>query len=415
MTPPQQAALFSIWHSSQPLPQLAHARGERQTFRRRIAPFWSNHSARLTYLCSGRHSARGIKTARVLHALHARGLGPGLILTGQHPQLDLAGHLLERFPHHRLACPGRTDPQAHAEEVAAAVAPLLDRSTELLIVQGDTSSALGGALAGFRRRVPVAHVEAGLRTFDPALPWPEEDNRMAIDRAAALLFAPTEVSAANLRAEGAPGEIHITGNTGIDALRSLLGRVPLPRLSAVNERPRLLVTCHRRENWGENFLPIADALLQLEAGNQLQIDVLLPPNAAVAAGMRELLGGRFGIRLLPPLEHGAMLAAMRSATALLSDSGGVQEEAPALGVPLLVLRGKTERPEGVTSGNMRLVGNDRDRIVAEVQRLLTDQNAYTAMAQPRLPYGDGHAAERIAAAIMDWLGRGAEAEERLTA
>jgi UDP-N-acetylglucosamine 2-epimerase (non-hydrolysing) len=356
-----------------------------------------------------------IKAAPVLHALHARGLGPGVILTGQHPQLDLVAYGLDRFPLHRLACPGQTDPQAHAEQVAAAVAPLLDPATELLIVQGDTSSALGGALAGFRRDVPVAHVEAGLRTFDPALPWPEEDNRVAIDREAALLFAPTEVSAANLRAEGVPGEVHVTGNTGIDALRSLLRRVPVPRLRAVNERPRLLVTCHRRENWGENFLPVAEALLHLEAGNRLQIDVLLPPNPTVAAGIREFLAGRFGIRLLPPLDHGAMLAAMRSATILLSDGGGVQEEAPALGVPLLVLRGKTERPEGVTSGNMRLVGNETGRIVAEVQRLLNDPDAYAAMAQPRLPYGDGHAAERIAAAIVSWLGRGAEAEERLTA
>ena len=356
-----------------------------------------------------------IKTAPVLQGLQARGLAPGLVLTGQHPQLDLAAFGLDRLPHHRLACPGRTDPRAHAEEVAAAVAPLLDRTTELLIVQGDTSSALGGALAGFRRGIPVAHVEAGLRTFDPALPWPEEDNRVTIDGQASLLFAPTETSAANLRAEGAPGEIHVTGNTGIDALRSLLGRVPLPHLSAVNERPRLLVTCHRRENWGAAFLPIAEALLVLDSSNALQIDVVLPPNAAVAGTMRELLGGRFGIRLLPALDHQAMIAAMRSAAILLSDSGGVQEEAPALGVPLLVLREKTERPEGVTSGNMRLVGNDRDRIVAEVRRLLTDADAYTAMAQPRLPYGDGHAAERIAAAIVAWLGRAAEAEERLTA
>ncbi len=328
-----------------------------------------------------------------------------MIVTGQHPSLDLAAFGLDRFPHRRLACPGRPDPHAHAEEVAQATAPLLRAPTELLIVQGDTSSALGGAMAGFRREVPVAHVEAGLRTFDPALPWPEEDNRVAIDRHASLLFAPTEVSAANLRAEDVPGEIHVTGNTGIDALRALLGRVPLPRLTAVNERPRLLVTCHRRENWGEAFGPIADALLTLEAGNSLAIDVVLPPNQAMAAAMRQLFAGRFGIRLLAPLDHRAMIAAMRSATVLLSDSGGVQEEAPALGAPLLVLRDKTERPEGIDSGNMRLVGNNRDRIVGEVERLLTEPDAYTAMAQPRLPYGDGHAADRIADAIVGWLAR----------
>lgn len=356
-----------------------------------------------------------IKTTPVLHALKAHGLSPGLVLTGQHPALDLAAYGLDRFPHHRLACPGQPDPRIHAAEVAEAVAPLLSPATELLLVQGDTSSALGGAMAGFARSVPVAHIEAGLRTFDPAMPWPEEDNRVAIDREATLLFAPTEVSAANLRAESVPGAIHVTGNTSIDALRMLLGRVPLPHLSAVNERPRLLVTCHRRENWSEAFLPIADALRELDESNQVRIEVVLPPNAAVASMMRGHLASRFGIRLLPPLDHSAMITAMRSASILLSDSGGVQEEAPALGLPLLVLREKTERPEGIASGNMRLVGSDRRRIVAEVERLLTDPDAYTAMAQPALPYGDGHAAERISEAIVAWLGRRQQADGRLTA
>lgn len=329
--------------------------------------------------------------------------------------LDLAAYGLSRVPVLRLDCPGRPDPHAHARAVADALAPHLDSPTDLVIVQGDTSSALGGALAGFEARVPVAHVEAGLRSFDPAMPWPEEDNRVAIDARASLLFAPTEESAANLRSENASGEIHVTGNTSIDALRTLLGRVPVPHLAAVNERPRLLVTCHRRENWGEHFLPIAAALLELERGGDLQIDVLLPPNPTVASDMRQLLSGHYGIRLLTPLDHAAMIQAMRAATILLSDSGGIQEEAPALGVPLLVMREKTERPEGIATGNMRLVGNDTNRILAEVRRLLDDPAAYTAMARPALPYGDGHAAERIAGAIVSWLGRRGSGESRLIA
>ena len=295
------------------------------------------------------------------------------------------------------------------------MAPFLETRPDLLIVQGDTSSALGGAIGGFWAGIPVAHVEAGLRSFDPAMPWPEEDNRVAIDSRASLLFAPTEVSAANLRAEQVSGEIHVTGNTSIDALRLLLGRVPVPHLAAVNERPRLLVTCHRRENWGEHFLPVATALLELERAGGVRIDVLLPPNEAVARDMRQLLAGRYGIRLLPPLDHGSMIQAMRSATIILSDSGGIQEEAPALGVPLLVLRQKTERPEGVASGNMRLVGTASERIVAEVMRLLDDPAAYASMARPALPYGDGHAAEKIADIVASWLfGQGAD-EGRLIA
>lgn len=352
-----------------------------------------------------------IKTAPVLHALQSRGLAPLLLLTGQHPALDPVAYGLDRFEMEQLGCPGRADPTAHAQAVAAAIRPLLDGSA-MVVVQGDTSSALGGALAGFAAGIPVAHIEAGLRTHDRRQPWPEEDNRVAIDAGAALLFAPTEVSAANLRAEQVGGAIHVTGNTAVDALRGLLGRVPVPHLTAVNERPRLLVTCHRRENWGPAFRPIADALLQLEATGAVRIDVLLPPNQSVAAEMRALLAGCYGIRLLAPLDHLGMIEAMRGATIVLSDSGGVQEEAPALGVPLLVMREKTERPEGIASGNMRLVGSRTDAIVLEVRRLLEDSHALAAMARPRLPYGDGFAAERIAQVIVDWLAERSEQSER---
>lgn len=351
-----------------------------------------------------------IKLAPVARALAARGMPFQIAVTGQHPSLDLATYGLNSFSSIELGCAGMADPVAHAAAVASAFRSVAEQ-TNLIIVQGDTSSALGGAMAGFAAGTPIAHVEAGLRSHDPDLPWPEENNRVAIDAGAALLFAVTDVSAANLRAEGVEGEIHVTGNTGIDALREILGKVPLPHLGVVQDKPVLLVTCHRRENWGSAFDPIAEALNQLGATGRLQIDLLLPPNPSMAQTMRDKLAGCFSIRLRDPVDHVGMINAMRSSSLILSDSGGVQEEAPALGVPLLVLRTKTERPEGVLSGNIRLAGSSCERIVEEVTRLLDDQTAYARMAQARLPYGDGHAADRIAQVTLDWLvrqGRGSK-------
>ena len=357
-----------------------------------------------------------IKLAPVADALLAAGMAPALVLTGQHMRLDLAGLGLGGFFNHSLHCRGLPDPHEYAGKVATALSPLLAREPELIIVQGDTSSALGGALAGFRAEIPVAHVEAGLRSFDPAMPWPEEDNRQAIDAGAALLFAPTEDSAANLRAEQVGGEIHVTGNTAIDALRRIIGSVPPLLRTRPGGLPRLVVTCHRRENWGVAFLPVALALIELARSPWLRIEVVVHPNPAQASTMREMLSGVPRIRLLPPMDHGAMVASMRGAALILSDSGGVQEEAPALGVPLLVLREKTERPEGIRSGNMLLVGTDTRTIVETSQRLLADEAALAAMAVPALPYGDGHAAPRIAAAIGAFLeARSGASVERLIA
>ena len=278
---------------------------------------------------------------------------------------------------------------------------MLRCASDLLVVQGDTSSALGAALAGFAAGIAVAHVEAGLRTHDPSLPWPEEEYRTAIDADADLLFAPTELAADNLRGENVPGEIHVTGNSGIDALIEVASRLPPATLrdSAVR---RLLVTCHRRESWHDGLESIAAALVGL-ASPAVEIDFVLHPNAFVATRMRRLLGARPGIRLLDPCSHDELLSRMRDSDLVLSDSGGIQEEAPALGIPLLVLREKTERPEGIASGSSRLVGTDRDRIVGEVSRLLGDPAALAAMSLPTFPFGDGCAAPRIAEAIMAWL------------
>jgi UDP-N-acetylglucosamine 2-epimerase (non-hydrolysing) len=276
---------------------------------------------------------------------------------------------------------------------------LADRP-DLIIVQGDTASALGGAIAAFAATIPVAHVEAGLRSFDPSMPWPEEEFRAAIDAKADLLFAPTDISAANLEAEGVLGRIVVTGNTGIDALLAIAPRTR-PRVSD-GGRIKLLVTCHRRESWGAGLQSIAAALVELAVGYPLAIDMVLHPNPAVAEAMRRQLAGRPGISLLDPLVHSDMVAAMQACDILLSDSGGMQEEAPALGVPLLVLRDKTERPEGVASGNMLLVGTDKRRIVDNVVRLL-DPAVRAAMSRRAFPYGDGRAADRIAGHIVDFL------------
>jgi UDP-N-acetylglucosamine 2-epimerase (non-hydrolysing) len=286
-----------------------------------------------------------------------------------------------------------------------------DKLPDLIIVQGDTSSALGGALAGFTAAVPVAHVEAGLRSHDTTMPWPEEEYRTAIDANADLLFAPTELAAENLRQEGVSGAIFVTGNTGIDAVLKTRSELPPPSLRD-RGRPHLLVTCHRRENWGARMKAVASALRQIAQEGTASIEVVLHPNPHVTQSIERLLGGCHGITLLPPCSQRKLITRMRDCDLMLSDSGGVQEEAPALGVPLLVLREKTERPEALWSGNMRLVGTDTKQILEAVRGLLGDPVALAAMAEPCLPYGDGRAGHRIAALIEQWLvGRVADSPE----
>ena len=350
-----------------------------------------------------------IKLSPVAHAFAAVGEWPRLFVTGQHPGLELAHHGLAAFDAVPLACPGQSDPILHADLVRSALKRAIgtsprDQQPDLLIVQGDTSSALGGALAAREAGVPLAHVEAGLRSFDPTQPWPEEENRVNIDRLADLLFAPTSANAANLRRDKVGGAIHITGNTGLDALAAVAGPLPMRRRRFWLPRRGLsiLVTCHRRETWGVGLERIAAALLDLAADGNA-IDVVLHPNPDVTAAMWQLLGEHRSIRLIAPLSHPAMIKTMRSADLILSDSGGMQEEAPALGIPLLILREKTERPEGISTGAMALVGTDTDRIVAAVRALRRDRSALLAMAAPAMPFGDGRSAPRIAGPCLAFL------------
>ena len=341
-----------------------------------------------------------IKLAPVAQALAERGLRVALTLTGQHPRLDPAEFGLGGFYTDLLHCPGEEDPHRHVGAVADAMLSRLAAPPDLLVVQGDTSSALGAALAGITSCVPVAHVEAGLRTHDPLLPWPEEEYRTAIDTHADLLFAPTPVAASNLRAERVRGEVHVTGNTSIDALLAVEAALP-PVTPQRSMLPRLLVTAHRRESWGGGLRSIAEALREL--ANEAEIHFVLHPNTHVAGTMRKALGSGPNIRLLEPCAHRDLIQRMRAADVILSDSGGIQEEAPALGVPLLVLREKTERPEGIADGSAILVGTSSERIVAEARRMLHDRSARARMERRSFPYGDGKAAGRIAEIVAGWL------------
>jgi UDP-N-acetylglucosamine 2-epimerase (non-hydrolysing) len=281
---------------------------------------------------------------------------------------------------------------------------------DLILVQGDTTTAMAGALAGFYAKVPVAHVEAGLRSGDLANPFPEEANRQIIDAVSTILLPPTPQAQANLLRAGFTAErCPVTGNTVVDALQLLCAtHAPVLDGSGIKEaelegRRLILVTTHRRESWGGDLEGICSAIRVLV---QRQADVLvaLPvhPNPNVKAPVIKLLGGHPRIRLLPPLGYVPFLSLMRRSYLILTDSGGVQEEAPSLGVPVLVLRKTTERPEAAEAGLARIIGTDPGAIVEHVEELLADEHAYRRMATAVNPYGDGRASQRIAEVLRNW-------------
>jgi UDP-N-acetylglucosamine 2-epimerase (non-hydrolysing) len=264
---------------------------------------------------------------------------------------------------------------------------------------------MAGALAAYYRKIPVAHVEAGLRSGDVHHPWPEEVNRKIVGAFAALHFAPTETAADALRRENVdPATIHVTGNTVIDALHWVIARIAaqpqLARGLADLERrfagKRIIgMTTHRRENFGEGMAAIADAVTRLAARDDVAVIFPVHLNPNVRAVMHDRLSGLGNVALIEPLDYPHFARLLDISTLMLSDSGGVQEESPALGKPVLVMRETTERPEGIAAGTARLVGTDPDRIVAEANRLLDDEEAYLAMARAHNPFGDGRATERI--------------------
>ena len=275
---------------------------------------------------------------------------------------------------------------------------------DIVLVHGDTTTAFAAALAAFYQQVPIGHVEAGLRTYDKYSPFPEEMNRQMVDRMADLFFAPTEMSRKNLLQENIPGEkIWVTGNTAIDALDTTV-RVGYfhPEIDWVKEGERLiLLTSHRRENLGEPMENIFRAVRRV-AENYPTVKVIYPihMNPIVRRIAGEILSGCDRIRLIEPLEVFDFHNFIDRADLVLTDSGGIQEEAPSLGKPVLVLRDTTERPEGVSAGTLKLVGTREEDIYRETVRLLTDREEYEKMSRASNPYGDGHASERIADAIQ---------------
>jgi UDP-N-acetylglucosamine 2-epimerase (non-hydrolysing) len=271
---------------------------------------------------------------------------------------------------------------------------------DVVIAQGDTTTVLVTALTAFYMGVPFAHVEAGLRTGDLQAPFPEEFNRIAADRLAHWHFCPTEGACANLRGEGVdPSRLYMTGNTGIDALRLTLERIG-EVASGRHSRRRILLTAHRRENQGKRLEEICRAVAVLASEfEDIEFRVPVHPSPAVRGTFERLCADRERVRLLPPLNYERLVSEMYHAELILTDSGGIQEEAPYLRKPVLVMRDKTERPEAVELGVARLVGAHTAEIVAAVRELLTDKAVYAKMAAGGSPYGDGHAAERIGAAF----------------
>lgn len=274
---------------------------------------------------------------------------------------------------------------------------------DMVLAQGDTTTVMTVALACFYHRIPFGHVEAGLRTWDMQNPFPEEANRVIAGRLARWHFAPTEGSRQNLLREGvAESEIVVTGNTVIDALLMTASKELELGVPLDSAKRLILVTSHRRENFGEPFRNICRALRTLaERNTDIQILYAVHPNPNVKDVAHEMLGGCSNIILCEPLDYAPFIAAMKKSYLIISDSGGVQEEAPALGKPVLVLRDETERPEAVEMGVVKLVGPNYDRIVNETQRLLDDESAYREMARGISPYGDGRGAERIVKTLRD--------------
>jgi UDP-N-acetylglucosamine 2-epimerase (non-hydrolysing) len=333
-------------------------------------------------------------------------------VTAQHREmLDQVLAAFDVRPDHDLdlMLPGQTLFQSTSRILAGLEKVLETERPALAIVQGDTTTTFCGALAAFYLHIPIAHVEAGLRTGDMRQPFPEEMNRVLTSRLAELHFAATEWAAENLRREGVnPAAIHITGNTGIDAVvyvRDQLERGNLKGLDwPLDPRKKLIVvTAHRRESFGGGFERICRALAELANREDVEIVYPVHPNPNVQDPVQRHLAAHRNVRLIEPLSYVPFVDLMRRAYLLITDSGGIQEEGPSLGKPILVLREKTERPEAVEAGTVKLVGTGQARIVEEATRLIEDPAAYDAMARVHNPYGDGHASPRIANLINSFL------------
>jgi UDP-N-acetylglucosamine 2-epimerase (non-hydrolysing) len=350
-----------------------------------------------------------IKLFPVLHALEGdRRFVSRACVTGQHrgmldQVLEMAGIVPDRDL--EVMRPAQSLDALTAALLAGLGQAMDEEKPDWVVVQGDTTTALAGALAAYYRKIPVAHVEAGLRTGDIHHPWPEEVNRRAIATIAALHAAPTETAAEALRREGAdPATVHLTGNTVNDALHWVVARSErepaliaglAPLEARFASKTIVGLTCHRRENFGEGMRAIAAAVRRIAERRDVAVIFPVHLNPNVRAVMHGELAGLDNVALIEPLDYPHFARLMAISHLMLTDSGGVQEEAPALGKPVLVMRETTERPEGIAAGTARLVGTDPERIAAETVRLIDDPAAYAAMARAHNPFGDGRAAARI--------------------
>ncbi|MEU1201230.1 UDP-N-acetylglucosamine 2-epimerase (non-hydrolyzing) [Streptomyces sp. NPDC005813] len=356
-----------------------------------------------------------IKMAPVIEALQRSSIfRPTVTVTAQHRGLLDQVHALFgiRADHDLDILSERQSLSEITMRVLDGLCPLLQHERpEAVLVQGDTTTAFAGALAAFYSQVPVVHLEAGLRTGDRYSPFPEEINRRLTTQLASLHLAPTRHARDNLLRDSVPpSSVVVTGNTVIDALLWAVGRKAHyedPALADLDDTTRrvLLVTAHRRESWGGGMESIGSALADLaRAEPDLLIVLPLHPNPVVRAAILPQVADIGSIRLTEPLAYGAFARLMNRAHIILTDSGGIQEEGPGLGKPVLVIRDTTERPEALRAGTSRLVGTDREHIVKQVRLLLHDRAAYATMAKAMNPYGDGRAADRTVQAIGHWMG-----------
>jgi UDP-N-acetylglucosamine 2-epimerase len=353
--------------------------------------------------------------APVIRALrnHDNRILTKVCVTAQHrTMLDQTLAVFDIVPDYDLQV---MQPNQRLSDLTAKVLVEMERVLELerpdcVLVQGDTTTSMAAGLAAFYRHTKVGHIEAGLRTRDKYQPFPEEIDRRILDLIADLCFAPTELARRDLLSEGIPDSaIRVTGNTVIDALLWVRDRnrgrppvLPLNLDKVLGENRVVLITGHRRESFGKPFETICLAVRELSEvfkGVHFVYPVHLNPN--VQGPVRRLLGGLRNVHLIDPLPYDAFVCMMERASVILTDSGGVQEEAPTLGKPVLVMRETTERPEGIDCGNACLVSTDRYQIVSETKRLLEDENHFRAVSVARSPYGDGHAAERIVEALLE--------------
>ena len=356
-----------------------------------------------------------IKMAPVISALakHPEKAETRVCITGQHREmLDQVLAFFQIRPHYdlHLMQPGQTLWQLTAA-VLTALQPVLDefRPTHV-VVHGDTTTSVAAALAGFYAGARIAHVEAGLRTYNKQAPFPEELNRQLSSRMADLHFAPTPLARQHLLQEYIPdSHIWVTGNTVIDALHlatKALEHFSDPEIRSLEgqtdpSRKAILVTAHRRENFGDGFIQICEALRHLAETEEVQVFFPVHLNPQVREPVYRLLGGRPHIHLLPPLGYPAFTWLMQRSHLIITDSGGVQEEAPGLGKPVLVMRETSERPEAIEAGTAKLVGTSSVRIIGETRRLLHDPACYRSMSQAPNPYGDGRSAEKITEVLLN--------------